>query len=266
MPNLALHEIARTPNHSVRPDLWPAYAWMPVLGCQGASVYDVVGHQHGVLSGNPTWDNNSIQFNGAGMVYVGLQRIFPTGGHPFTVSTRVRVASGQSGDGCCWTTDCSSLDDAFLYAYRGLSSGRTRLFWRDQGGEIYVGSDIRGAGWCVLTMVYDGSTCKQYINGIYDTQGPAKGPTFAIEAGFAIGTGVGTGGGFPSIRFQLTGHLDFTHIWPRDLLASEVAEHARDPLLPFRRRQPRRYFISSAEPPSFNPAWATGNNHVIGAA
>jgi hypothetical protein len=237
---------------------------MPVLGCQGESVYDVVGQQHGVLSGNPTWDTNSIQFNGAGMVYVGLQRIFPTGDQPFTVSTRVRVASGQSGDGCCWTTN-SSVREAFLYAYRASSSGRTRLFWRNHGNEVYVGSDIRGAGWCVLTMVYDGSTCKQYINGIYDTQGPASGSSSGIEAGFAIGAAVITKG-FPSIRFQLTGHLDFTHIWPRDLLASEVAEHARDPLLPFRRRQPRRYYIPSAEPPSFNSAWATGNNHVIGAA
>jgi hypothetical protein len=264
VPNLALHEIARTPNHSVRPDLWPAYAWMPVLGCQGASVYDVVGQQHGVLSGNPTWDNNSIQFNGAGMVYVGLQRILPTGEQPFTVSTRVRVAPGQSGEGCCWTTNMSSTYDAFLFAYRASSSGRTRLFWRNQGGEVYVGSDIRGAGWCVLTMVYDGSTCKQYINGIYDTQGPANAASSGIWAGFAIGAAVRSG--LPRIRFQLTGHLDFTHIWPRDLLASEVAEHARDPLLPFRRRQPRRYFISSAEPPSFNSAWATGNNHIIGAA
>jgi hypothetical protein len=65
MRNLSFHEIARNPYESAAPELYPAHAWIPALGNQGKTVFNIADP---ILRGNlisGTWRHGSLLFNSA---------------------------------------------------------------------------------------------------------------------------------------------------------------------------------------------------------
>lgn len=53
---------ARSPGESVAPELWPAHAWVPALGCQGGMLFDVAGGNHG--TNTATWGYGGLYNTG----------------------------------------------------------------------------------------------------------------------------------------------------------------------------------------------------------
>ena len=66
LANMSLSQIARNPSESVRPDLWPGFAYLPMMGRQGSMICDPVSLSHANLAaGTPVWDADGLVFDGS---------------------------------------------------------------------------------------------------------------------------------------------------------------------------------------------------------
>ena len=68
----------------------------------------------------------------------------------------------------------------------GSANRQMRLFYGSQG-EVFIGPDIREAGWTWVTLTKEGATCKLYINGVEEKSETLTG-TVDSSDGFVIGS------------------------------------------------------------------------------
>jgi hypothetical protein len=128
------------------------------------------------------------------------------------------------------------------------------LFSTQYQGARYIGGQLPRMATFVLT--YDGSRLKGYGDGILFYDIPANG-----QIRNTVGYEVNLGGGMDPF-----GHHKLLQIYDRALADYEVKYLSARPYDFLRCRPVTPYWVLDEVPPSFNFAWATGNNHVIGAA
>lgn len=118
-------------------------------------------------------------------------------------------------------------------------------------GARYIGGRLPRMATFVLT--YDGSRLKGYGDGVLFYDIPASG-----QIRNTVGYEVNLGGAH--------GPHKLLQIYDRALADYEVKYLSARPYDFLRCRPVTPYWVLDEVPPSFNFAWATGNNHVIGAA
>ena len=264
MPNLALHEIARTPNHSVRPDLWPAYAWVPALGCQGSTLWDLASDRHAILtSGAPAWGTDEIIVNGDN--YQAPAVGWDVNG-PWSIVAQVRDSSGTDGERPFYTQ--LSITGIACRITVGIYDGKPRFLMRNMSGINIInffnkGPNINDNLYHTLCFTIDYNRSKGQTN--VDI-GYVDGETITISSDVAD-RGLLTHSTAADIGYSWIGGIRALYILPGVFLTRQQAlDLGSDILFPFRRRDVTPYWVLDEVPPSFNFAWATGNNHVIGAA
>lgn len=240
---LHLGNIARSPDESVRPDLWPDHAWVPALGCTGGVLYDLCGGRSAVVnfSAHEWVAGSGLRIHtasGAAIVTIGSVAI--SGGYT--------LVAGGIFTWSYWGGICSLMG---VVASGNWTYGRDKLSLHY--GQYFKDDAIR----CVSTTKKFGDTSTWTWGGCLQASPAAS----IITANGVIIAGTpqvyGTTA-YNSITLRLFGGL-FDNVTGPASVGSVLSAFlfyraprpeilpilTADPLLPFRRRQPVFYSVPS---------------------
>lgn len=257
LANLPLSQIARNPSESVRPDLWPGFAYLPMMGRQGSMICDPVSLSHANLAkGTPVWDADGLVFNGS-QNFIANRPVEIDTTRPWSFVFRMKTTSSDQKTVAHVPSVSSSgwlvfgvLNGNFRVLLRAKSTSLTNISYLDSGA-------IADGLWhtCIFTLDYPAAN-KAYIDGnpinLYSSPIDRGAYSFTqpINIGFASWVG-----GLAAVYF-----LPY---WVDNQMARDL--HS-DILLPFRRKLSVSFYVSGEPPvPSFRPYFQT-RPQIIGAA
>lgn len=247
---LSYDTIARSAAESVAPELWPDHAWVPALGATGGVLPDVAGGNHAVISGNYSWGPGYVDFVGGSATAP-----VPSVGKSleFTVMTDVHpVASPAAWCGLYCEKDGSN-NNAFS-VQRSASWPDIRLYVNTTSKDFF-GAFPLGVR-AHLIGKKDTANCYLSQNGLpFVAQAFNTAITVTATATVLMAERGGIG---------CAGKLYHTYVWRRLLTDADASRLSADPLLPFRRRRLRSWFLPTAG--GFKPWWAKDATVLIGSA
>ncbi len=248
LDNLSLSQIARNPSESVRPDLWPAHAWVPALGIQGATLWDVAGKRHGLLGSHSWTSDRGVDFEGGGACVVSGD-----------------TADLQTASKCTIICDCRRTSIGVNWSHViGMRNGGTYQWqFRIAGtngaisflGESSVNSalSMNSRERAVIALVRDGSSgIDFYKNSVKSSTSSPSITDRSLDLTIGNQSDSTQGCMIYSVSYY-SAILHDTQI--RDLSA--------DPLLPLRKRLPMVSFYVPSGGSTFKPWWAKNVNTLI---
>ena len=260
--SLTLANIARNPTESIRSDLWPAYAWVPALGCQGSTLWDLSSDRHAILtSGAPSWGTDEIIVNGDN--YQAPAVGWDVSG-PWSIVAQVRDSAGTDG-GRLFYEQLNIIGLACRLSV-GIYDGKPRFLMRNMSGLNIInfirGPNINDNLYHTLCFTIDYNRSKGQANvdiGYVDGE--------TITTSLVTDRGLLTHSTAANIGNSWIGGIRALYILPGVFLTRQQAlDLGSDILLPLRRRPVTPYWVLDEVPPSvFKPFWVP-QNRVIGAA
>lgn len=250
--------------------------WLALPGIDGGRRwFDLMGLNHGVLTGGPTW-KGAVRGGGWGCVDL-------VGGSDQSV-VATAAAGLPTAAAAAWTTafwhrtrSYVSLAQYFGFGHTLPGSGATPAglgrymlafnnhyyFWgNDADLDFGVAFDVDSA-WHRVAVTCDGSTLRLYRDGVAAASGSRPG------ALATAGTDVTIGSHHYAISSGPDAQFDDLAIWARELSAADVRADYELSLAGYpgvlRRRPTGATTLAAATAPSFLPAWATHANTLIGA-
>lgn len=260
--SLTLANIARNPTESIRPDLWPAYAWVPTLGCQGSTLWDLASDRHAILtSGAPVWGTDEIIVNGDN--YQAPAVGWDVSG-PWSMVAQVRDSSGTDGERLFYTQ--LSITGIACRISAGIYNGSPRLLFRNMSNLNIInfigGPNINDNLYHTLCFTIDYNRSKGQTNGV--DIGYVDGETITVSS--VTDKGLLTHSTAANIGYSWIGGMRALYILPGVFLTRQQAlDLGSDILLPLRRRPVTPYWVLDEPPSMFKPFWVP-QNRVIGAA
>ncbi len=272
-PNLTLSQIARTPSESVRPDLWPYYAWLAQAN-RGSRIFDLARRQaDGQLYGsNITLDTSGVTVStpdiNSHVLITSETLSIPRSA--FSIFSRINTQSTAGNT----RTLCG----------RWIAAAGQRIFWLvpHYGAEMrfYVSGDgssnanrlssvsVPTSQWVTIAGVYNGTTGRLdvYLNGLL-VNGTLNGTVPASVHENADIDFYWFRRGDASPDSLLAGSVSSMMVYGSALTDTDIRQLHNDPLLPFRRKTFVSFYVPTGEPPSgLKPFWARHCNNLIGVA
>ena len=234
---LHLGNIARSPAESVRPDLWPDHAWVPVLGCTGGVLYDLCGGMDGTIYGC-SWGPGYLDWVSTGdMVVTGAR----TGEGSLSVHLDIDVRSNGISE-----TMYSRMYDASATVQTNGARFNVETF---SSGVFTAGPYISNKQIAVADLAGSsmGAVYNRRIVGVTDASMYSGGKERAVVSGSAatyVDGAIVIGNRITADR-TADMRLRAMLVYRRPLPSASMATLHADPLLPFRRRQPTYYSVPS---------------------
>jgi hypothetical protein len=240
MRNLAFHEIARNPYESAAPELWPAHAWIPALGIQGGVLFDVAG-------GNCAWLPNALSFNGTSS-YATVANVF-TGvtTKKLTFTARLKLNNTTATQVLLEASANYNTNDGALLFY--VDAGYIYLGIQDSVGSVTPLYIVARAAaptdglWHRYALIIDNSTvaghASIYIDGFpvsTITKSDKDNSSAWHDSPLYIGAR-----NTNTLRSNF--HLSNLCLYHRILPQPDILALSSDPLLPFRRREIKKFWI-----------------------
>jgi len=235
-----INGFATSKDESLYPQLWEglvAGLCPTVTGPTGATLFDLgpSNNVNGILTFSPTWNADSIYYDGTG-TYTAISGLISKLGT--TVSAAIWFYNTGNFTGYQTLFDCGGAFDANsrqLSVFLGGSATQLYVAVRGSGGAfINLSATMQLSTWTHLVLTFDGTTIRAYINGIFSGS-----TTTGVGSSFTEYTmrlaGNPTGGGA-----AYTGLQDGFAVWSRPLNESEVAtlyESGRGGLYAYNHRQ-----------------------------
>lgn len=237
---LTYDTIARSAAESVAPELWPTFAVLPSCGFTGSSFISPFPAD---ISGTTQYDISGYTISGANSGVVFPSRYMPLDTGTIFLNMKSLIGSNQINR---YFVDSDTKRHAFF-----LSAQNTVQMYLDGSGRSYSLSYAVGEIFS-LTFVYDkASGLKQpYKNGNICPY-VAGSDTWGNNS-------LGNNAYFFQRFNGVENHNCVFYvglIYNTVLPQSEIQRLTADPLLPFRRRRLRSWFLPSAS--GFKPAWWT---------
>lgn len=237
-PRLDFGSIATNPTESVRPDLWPDYAYVPSIGIQGGTLRNVAGYGLDGTMNGATWTNNGgIECSGGDVI---IPRLPLIGTGPFWFLGHFQQ------------TNTSVVNSVFRPRYSDLNGDfgmycgvGTTVYIRDAATSQVTVQALADdtARNCVAACRDRSGYMHMWANGAYIGKSGAVADINIngyIDANFTIGS------------YQGYMHYFNGYIWNvqigigRDLSVEQGIAITADPLLPFRRAPQVSYFVAAA--------------------
>lgn len=254
-PNLTLANIARNPSESVRPDLWPSHAWIPALGIQGETLWDVAsGCTHGVLSTTAMWSGSSLVCNGSAGRFCNCSEMYTMGALllPFTFLAVVKPNYSESGRIAFSAGTYSTSGDRTSI---GTLAGKSHILHRVGADTIREASgDVRidDGRWHVIIGTFFSANPGGYLytDGVFEVNTAYEFSQINYDA-TVIGSLPRLSTYDAGPRFD--GLIAMAGVFRRALNVAEIRTLSADPLLPFRRKLSVSFYVSGidAGSPSF---------------
>lgn len=243
---LHLGNIARSPAESVRPDLWPDNAWVPVLGCTGGVLVDLVsgaGSQIIAKAGTThLWSTFGLYTTNE--QWVGIGPVFEAG-KEISVIASVRPTSSQPGSDAGFVSAVTSLSVyQFTIATNAIGTGLA-FYTRDtstgttgtRNNDLSVPNTLSTTADNVVAAVYSVSRAEKSLWNNGKMVGLTTTSIDPITTGHS-GTWIANSGGY-SEGYGYFGWVGAVLIYRKMALTNnQVIDLSADPLLPFRRRVP----------------------------
>jgi hypothetical protein len=202
---------------------------------------ETTNKNHGPISG-ATWVGGGLDFDGNDFVNLGVQevggtRLFAASPNQFTVTTCLKVSSGNSGTIVSRATS-TAADRIFQMAI--ISDAQILINLR--GTENLPAVSLADGLYHTFSVVFDGVSGRSeyYIDG---TKGGDLNVGSTADDTQNIVFGARTGG----VAFFLTGQMTDIKIYNRALTANEMNQLYRNPALPFQTYTPTG-FVAVAGP------------------
>lgn len=251
LANLSLSQIARNPSESVRPDLWPGFAYLPMMGRQGNMICDPVSLSHANLAvGTPVWDADGLVFNGS-QNFIANRPVEIDTTRPWSFVFRMKTtSSSQKHVATVYSVSSSGTLSVGVY------SGSLRVLLRAQGTSLTNITSLYDAGaiadglWhtCIFTLDYPADN-QVYIDGNpINPTNPTDRGAYSFTQPIHIGRASWVGG---------LAAVYFLPYWVDNQIARDL--HS-DILLPFRRKLSVSFYVPVGV---FKPAWARNTNILI---
>lgn len=178
--------------------------WLPLENVSGGpTMWDVVGGNHGTLTGSPAWSVGPSEWGAVSFdnrasnqrVACGAPSYSPSSG--FLVSCWFMPSDSSRSDlVTVWTDGRSAFGSQFDLLF-GVSASKPALYLADPSVAVGggVGSDTLAAGtWGWICGVWTGSLCRIYLNGVLQASQSVS-PTFGDGSpGIWIGNNTGLDG------------------------------------------------------------------------
>lgn len=256
LANLSLSQIARNPSESVRPDLWPGFAYLPMMGRQGNMICDPVSLSHANLEvGTPEWDADGLVLDGS-QNFIANRPVEIDTTRPWSFVFRMKTTSLVQKT----VARVQSVSSSGLLTF-WVNNGNFRVILRAQGTSLTNIIDL-GIGqvadglWhtCIFTLDYPADN-QVYIDGNpLNPTNPIDRGAYSFTQPIHIGRSSWVGG---------LAAVYFLPYWVDNQMARDL--HS-DILLPFRRKLSVSFYVSGEPPvPSFRPYFQT-RPQIVGAA
>lgn len=256
LANLSLSQIARNPSESVRPDLWPGFAYLPMMGRQGNMICDPVSLSHANLAvGTPVWDADGLVFDGS-QNFIANRPVEIDTTRPWSFVFRMKTTTTSSSENRVATV--YSVNSSGLLSF-GVLNGNFRVLLRAQGTSLTNIIDL-GYGaiadglWhtCIFMLDYP-AHYQVYIDG-----NPRKPTTPTDRGAYSFTQPIHIG------RSSWVGGLAAVYFLPYWVDNQMARDLHSDILLPFRRRAVQPYWVLDDVPVGvFKPCWAKNVNTLI---
>ena len=237
---LHLGNIARSPAESVRPDLWPDRALVPVLGCTGGVLYDLCGRGIASMSGQYAWiPTPSVVVDRAGTGAIFYR--FPNRGYPLTVHALIKEPADNPDLSISFSVADGDVPDKQWRVLREVGTGTYSINAFDGAPKIVTST---APAWAtqhrmVSLMLSDQDSQELMVDGVRVTSASIS-VSIPILNRLALGVSAdSTPLGYASVDVAAA----LLHF--RLLTAAQILDLHADPLLPFRRRQPVYYSVPS---------------------
>ena len=255
LANLSLSQIARNPSESVRPDLWPGFAYLPMMGRQGSMICDPVSLSHANLAvGTPVWDADGLVFNGS-QNFIANRPVEIDTTRPWSFVFRMKTTATSSSEKrivAVYSVSSSGLLSV------GVINGNFRVLLRAQGTSLTNIIDLDSGAFadglwhtCIFTLDYPADH-QVYIDG-----NPINSYSSTIDRGaYSFTQPIHIG------RASWVGGLAAVYFLPYWVDNQMARDFHSDILLPFRRKLSVSFYVPV---PSFRPYFQT-RPQIIGAA
>ena len=253
LANMSLSQIARNPSESVRPDLWPGFAYLPMMGRQGSMIYDPVSQSHANLAaGTPVWDADGLVFDGS-QNFIANRPVEIDTTRPWSFVFRMKTTTSSDEKVVARVPSVSSSGSLAF----GVLNGNFRVLLRSDGSTNiknhgHNSGAIADGLWhtCIFTLDYPAAS-QIYIDGNpINTTSPIDRGAYSFTQPIHIGRSSWVGG---------LAAVYFLPYWVDNQMARDF--HS-DILLPFRRKLSVSFYVPV---PTFRPYFQT-RPQIIGAA
>ncbi|HXH12338.1 MAG TPA: LamG domain-containing protein [Alphaproteobacteria bacterium] len=241
--------LAQGPEESEAPELWDGLValWMPSLGAQGGTLFDLSGHgYHGTLT-NMTLDTAwavgelgyALDFDGTND-FVSLPSSIDVAALPFTVSAWIFPRSYSDWRVIFGKRDSFLHSDMRFDVVLVINTGGVRL--TSETVELTFAFSPPLNQWTALAIVADPASTTLYVDGrVQETLGAF---TLGTDAGAAVSIGATDNG----LSDRWNGRLDDIRLYTRALTPGEIAAMYADRGAILRRRRGRRLWPSVTAP------------------
>jgi hypothetical protein len=228
----------------------------------GATLFDLMGRNHGALTNAPTWapgrTGSSLSFLSSSDQYVSVP--YSTSldlNGPLTISAWVKTKSGGSGNyGIINQTVGGGTNNHYQ-----MQIETSKLVFRVDGpsgvrldGTLTFANDT----WYFVCGTWDGATAKSYVLG------PSQSEVLSASYSGSLNTGSGVLyiGSLGSGVYRMNGQMDDARVYRRALSAAEVQQLYTQPFVNFPAQ--RRFFITGAggTPVTVSPSVVTVNTSI----
>ncbi len=249
---------ARSMGESIRPDLWPDHAWIPALGVQGGTLFDVAGKRfNGTVTAGEDWIEDHLSFDtGSAGVSLGVSSISILPNSVWSIVTKFRLDIGSSGDRYIYDDTAGGG-----IGLRALNTNDVLAFWISGGTTrtISVATVLTLGKWSVLAFVHDGTTATLYLDGLPIGTNTYSGVIGNSGQVFRIGAEYNSNN---ELDGDIYSHAMYKNIC---LTPAQIRDLSADPLLPFRRKTFVSFYVPSSTPAAFKAFWYRNKNTLLGA-
>lgn len=233
--------IARSAGESVAPELWPDHAWVPALGCTGGSMPGFGGIKiySSSAATNWSWGPKSLNFINSGNV-----NAWTTGGHILPVGlSRFTVISSlmYTSIGLRWWFSQIASTDACGSASWIDTLGRLNVGVWGPKAQSAAGTVVANEP-TILAMTRNGTAVAGYKNGVLVADGTSETSVEDTSAQFTLGERHSK----TNTALSFCGEYYSCCTYNRVLSPTSISYLSADPLLPFRRRRLRSWFLPAA--------------------
>ncbi len=196
-----------------------------------------------VIGGNPRSPGHVLKLVAASTQYIRLVSPVIGDSKIFSIAAWFRMPP-SSGTNILFSQYAATTTGRVIwYAHHDASGGVMRLFWQNQG-ELFTSANAYDDGqWHFAVLTCDGTTAKNYVDGVLDGQGSIAGVQNPATANTVFGQRENTD--------YFEGDLGTATGWNRPVLPSEIQHLYERPLDMFTPR-PRAFPATVAAPPAGN--------------
>lgn len=227
---LELHNIALMPEQLTDPETRPTNGWIPALGIQGVTLFDVARNNHLAVPSAWAWETGALETNNSD-VSTGIVPV------SFTIIIRLKP-NAITANHRIWSAGYTKAELLFYSNRFDLYGG---------GYDIYPAAAACSAGvwYTVACVVQQGVKAELYVNGTL-VGSDSSISTTTLTALYISGRG-------ETDRAD----MDFSHFYYYDhiLTAAQIRRISDDIWLPVRRKSFVPMYVPSGTPEPFKPGF-----------